>query len=379
MGIYICGFTISTLIIAYAEKKNRKLFIVLSTFALMIPCLIAGLRDTSVGTDVLVYVEPLTNAALNSKSFTEYLSTYWFHIWTNYYTIDYEIGFSILVYIVTKIFRNIHAVLFFIQLLTIVPIYTAISKYREKYPVWIGMSIYYLMFFNSTLNMMRQWIAMGFLLLSFQKFNNKNKKWIVYLIIACLFHYSAIIGLVFYFAYKFIYRQKKYKLVLGKKNISNDLISILILVFIMFLIVFASELLLKFIGIIGLDKFVGYINGNVHLVIGQIIIRIPLILLYIINWRVINKNDRLAPYYITMLFWDLIVSQLISVNMYSFRISMYFGMFNIISMPAIIATHKSKKIKILMTLLLLLFLAYYWYFSYVYKGLHQTIPYIFHI
>ena len=377
MEVYLFGFLISILIIAYAQKKSKLTFTLLSIIAILIPCFIAGFRAKTIGTDVLVYVDPLKNAAINSKNITEYFNSYWFHLWKHYYVSNYEIGFSMLVYIVAKLFGNIQSVLFFIQLLTIVPLYLALVPKRKEHPIWLAMAVYYLMFYNSSLNMMRQWIAMSFLLLAFKSFTNENKKrGFVYFIIAYLFHSSALIGVIIYFAYKFIYRQNKIVFMISKKIIPKNIISVTFLSLIAFIAVFGVGILSRFIAILGLGKFNNYINGNVYFLPNQIIMRLPLITIFILNWKNMNNKDKLTPFYFTMLFWDLIASQLISVNAYAFRISMFFSTYNIFSMPTLFISQKKKSSKILITILIFLYLTYYWYYTYVIQGMHATIPYV---
>ena len=54
--IYLLLFAISTLLIYIAEKKKyNKYKTLLISFAILIPSVIAGIRNSSVGTDVNVY------------------------------------------------------------------------------------------------------------------------------------------------------------------------------------------------------------------------------------------------------------------------------------------------------------------------------------
>ena len=103
MAVYLIGFALSLGLIAFGEKKRLPVFLAFSAAALLIPCLIAGLRAPQVGTDVMVYVRPLTRAAISSNSIGEFFSSYWFADWRNLYVQNYEIGFSLLVYVVANL------------------------------------------------------------------------------------------------------------------------------------------------------------------------------------------------------------------------------------------------------------------------------------
>lgn len=50
-------------------------------------------------------------------------------------------------------------VLFFIHALILAPIYLGLKRMKKSYPVYLGMLVFYLLFYNTSLNMMRQWIA----------------------------------------------------------------------------------------------------------------------------------------------------------------------------------------------------------------------------
>ena len=76
MAVYLIGFAISLILIAATEKKKTSIFVAASVVALLIPCLIAGLRDQTIGTDVMVYVKQLTQAALMADDLGDYFNSY---------------------------------------------------------------------------------------------------------------------------------------------------------------------------------------------------------------------------------------------------------------------------------------------------------------
>ena len=149
MSVYLIGFFVSTLIIKATNviKKNQRFVLIL--VALLIPCLIAGLRDKCIGTDVQTYLSQMTDAAISAENFSDYMTTRWFMIWRNLYVSDYEIGFSTTVYIVAKLFRNIYAVQFVIQGLVIVPICYSLYKNNQTQNslCWVGFYFFGFYFF----------------------------------------------------------------------------------------------------------------------------------------------------------------------------------------------------------------------------------------
>ena len=132
MSIYIIGFIISTLLLSFSNKIVKRQRWFFTCIALLIPCCIAGFRAESVGTDVYTYLAPMTNAAISSDNIVDYMSTSWYRVYRNLYVSNYEIGFSLLVYFIAKVFKNIYAVQFAIQAITIIPLYIEISFIKNN-------------------------------------------------------------------------------------------------------------------------------------------------------------------------------------------------------------------------------------------------------
>ena len=194
--IYIAVFLVSCIFFWLSEKCksgfSKNFFAVI---AILVPCILAGMRADTIGTDVKVYVEPLYNAAKQSTSFFSYMNQRWFYIWRYKYVYDFEIGFILLVYLIEKIGGSIGLVLFFIHILVLSPIYLGLKRINKRYPIWLGMLVFYMLFYNTSLNMMRQWIAMSILFYGLcYLLEHKKKKYFIVVIAACLFHTSALVG-----------------------------------------------------------------------------------------------------------------------------------------------------------------------------------------
>ncbi|MSE09675.1 EpsG family protein, partial [Lactobacillus salivarius] len=96
MIIYIVCFIFS-LIFSYGyEKSNIKLLMAISLF---FPVAIAAFRADIIGTDVQVYARQLYNIAINSKNFDEFLNMKWYAIWRFKEVSEFELGYTILVYL----------------------------------------------------------------------------------------------------------------------------------------------------------------------------------------------------------------------------------------------------------------------------------------
>jgi len=189
--IYILFLTPTIACTALAEKsiqkKNKTSFVFYSFWAILIPCILAAFRAETVGTDVLVYAKPVYEWARSSNSFAELLAL----------NTRFENGYLFMAYVSSKLFHSFNAMLFFTQLLIILPIYVSAFKIRNLIPATSAMLCYYSFFYVMSFNIMREGIAVSFLLLAFIYL--LDNKWInaaVIIFIATLFHSSSLVGAV---------------------------------------------------------------------------------------------------------------------------------------------------------------------------------------
>lgn len=194
--IYVLSFfTLSALLFAVDSRPSRdiiKRFVI--SLAVLVPCCVAGFRTLNVGTDTSVYAYPMYKCAIASDSFFSYYESVFMSGWNQRPISSIEIGFSLLVFVVAKCAGSFQVLLFLVQFLTIVPIFSALYSMRQKYPLWIGAAVYYFLFFGSSLNVMRQWIAIAFMLLAMVFFfSNRKYLSVIALIAGISFHYSLVL------------------------------------------------------------------------------------------------------------------------------------------------------------------------------------------
>lgn len=369
---YISVFSISCLCFYFSKYVNKTLRRIIYSFALLLPCLLSAYRANSIGTDVGTYLLPMTEAAISSDDFSQYLNYSWFVVFRYEHVYDFEIGFTLIVYILSKIFKNIFAVKFVIQLLSILPVFVACKKVDKENLLWFYMLIYYLSIYNVSLNLMRQAISMSFLLLGFV-YLIKDYKFYTFIsfCVAFLFHTSAIIGLFIYCIYMIL----KYNKYCFYKDQASKYIfaTIVICLFSIFAFLFINNIVI-FSDVIGFAKYSGYVSGNVVFLFSQLLIRIPIIIfflyVYICNYKI--RNNILTYTFIVLLLFDCICAQFSSVNTFGGRIALYFSQFEILSFPYFCINYK-KKVSIIC---FIAYLILYWYYFFVYSGSNATMPYI---
>lgn len=377
MAVYLLSFAVSLMLIAFSEKRRKEYFIFFSVIALLIPCLLAGFRAETVGTDVLVYVKPMVEAAKNADGFKDYWNSSWFSVWRDKFVYEHEIGFAALVFAVTKLTGSLPMVLFAIQAVTVVPIFAALAKNRKNAPVWPGMLVYYLLYYNSTLNMMRQWMAMGLLLLAFRMLSDKRYGWCaVWTLLAITFHYSAIIVFPVYFVWWALKLFSKRTFKQGDIQLSSKMVVVILIFCVGFVVITNLDLVLRLMVAAGFGRFSNYLTGNgISLLLSQIILRLPVLGVSLFTWKKLKNATTDAYFFLTMILLDLLASQISSITAYAFRIAFYFAIYAILAVPYLFKYQKTHFEKTVVALLLGGFFCVYWYYTYVHLGSHQTVPY----
>lgn len=217
----------------YRMSKDKFKYIVFSVLGLFIISFFAGIRANEVGADTSGYPIRFMKIATQSTSFTEFVE--------NCSELKNEPLGALLVYFCSCFTADSGLLLFFYQLLTVVPIFLAAKKFRKYISITDAMAVYLFMFFNNSLNMMRQSVACAFILLGFSDWLIKNKiskKSILLFISAILFHRASIYGIALILAFYYIYKIKAIDL--------KKIIYIVIILLPLFLEILAN-ILVKFI------------------------------------------------------------------------------------------------------------------------------------
>jgi hypothetical protein len=376
--IYICSFAITTGLIWLVEhSKENKYNRIVVIIALLIPCLLAAFRASSIGTDYEVYLKPIFLNALKSNSFIEYLNSRWYSIWRYIYVKDWEIGFTTIIYIVSKLTHSLQFCAFVVEAFIIFPTYGAIENCSHDKNKAFSVFIYLFTFFNISLNNMRQFIAIGFLLLAFSYMLSSNyniKRAIIYCVISILFHSTAIIGVVFYGAYVFIVKNvKKRKLEYNKNNYKK----IVRMIFVGICVIFAVYSVLKIPMIKSLFYNYGwYLSGNFSFMPNQIILRLPILLLYLICWKKQSTDEKYL--YGILLIIEIVFSQLAGMSSQTIRITYYCSSFYVISIPYFLKWKNTTTLHSVFSLAIHVYFVIYWLYMYVISNVGATYPYIFY-
>lgn len=371
MLIYLITFSLSLILIylgldgkfVFKDKKYKFTKIqknLLIVIGLILPCLLASLRNITVGSDTKNYINIIFNMAKQSENFIDFI------------TIEYinDIGFSTLSYVSSKLFGDFQIFLFILELFVVVPIFASLKKNcKNKDDVIIGMLLFYLLFYNNSFSIIRQTISLSFVTMGITYLlKNEKYKSFLFLAIAIMFHKTAAIVLLLYGFY-FLCKKIKNK---KKERIIKYCIYILSIIFVLsfkYIILFLHDTGLYKHGIeylIGYQKFdFSFVDTFTYFAV--------VIIIYIKKRVLIPKKVNYDFYYFVAI-ESLIILQIGMFFETLERISLYLFFPLIINCVSKIKTRKKRDIK---TFLFVGYVFAYWILIFVILKINDTIPYEF--
>lgn len=379
--IYLLIFSVSLFFIFIGLKQSNKKIGNLCIFiGLIIPCIFAGIRNINVGTDTKGYVFNVYNLATESQSFSTFLSSAARLCYVKdfmYLLVSYVIGHNNL---------SFQLLLFFYQCLIIFPVYFSLKiNKRKNEDIIFGMAIFFLAFYNLSLNMVRQSIAISFILLSFSLFTKESSKKskglsLLFFLLAIGFHDTALVALPIYIYY-FICNHRK----ITEKQ--KTIFSITIVIIFLLAVIFHRQILL-FIGNSGIyPKAINYLklHSKFDIDISGSIINLSLIIWIISGKKYLKEQNSNYKFALFLSLINFILFSLSAFITYSQRIA-YYSYFIIISNYISILSYEknsdntiySKKDlsnKLKPALIFLLFLTY-WFIVIVINNSNETLPYV---
>lgn len=363
------------------EKKDKAGFYLASVVVVLMLSIFAALRSPVVGTDTTGYALPLYNMATNSSAFSEFYELDWYRSW-GWSSVDtIEIGYLVFVWISAKL-DSLQLLLFLTSFFTVGPFYLALAKRRKELSLPVAFFVFMLLYFNVTLNAMRQWIAMAFIFLALVGFYDQGKslrsqpKVIAFVLIACLFHTTAVLAfiplvLVWY---------------LRGGNVG---VRIVIVTAVLLTLILGVNLVREFLLGHGLVRYANYLgNGTLEFSAPQLILGLPFLLVAFQLYSSNRIDKRTAGFYVCVALIGIAFGQLSTLSLYSGRIGQYFDMY-FISAAGFLAGSAQKSgvqsrlldlkidFRVILCVVVVLYCIAYWFYIYAFMDVGETIPYLF--
>ncbi len=366
--MYLLTF-ISSAFLLYVSgkyKRNKYFSAFMVILALLIPSILAGLRDYNIGYDVLLYGNYWFEKACSYGSMIGYLNK------AREYSVG--IGYAAVNFLSSRISHDPHVFYFNYELLHMVLLYFGLKPFKDKISIPFAFLVYYFMWYNLSLNILRQSMALIIVFFSYQFVVNKKPVWFALCIfIAMTFHNTAIIGVILYI-------------------ISFSLQSRVAKLF-KLIVVFASGVVILFykqvfeilasMSIFSTSRYGHYMEDSLA---GGRYIRIVfwLFIAALVIWRG-RQCNRIWDHSKVINFW-IIISLVMSLVMFVasstvIRAAYYFDIIAVISIPFITENLGVRekvlgnKIQYVITIVPIIL---YWFLTFIVRNGAQTFPYVFY-
>lgn len=327
---YVSAFTISSVLVGYGYSKKQLPVIALG---LSLPILIGGFRY-GVGSDYFAYVDIFN--AQSQLPISDFIQS-------NGYT---ELGFFLINNVSYILFGDIRFSLVVCAALTIIFFYIGLAKYKLKHTGLIFF-LYLLTIFPMTLNTIRQGVAMSIVFYAMTFIPQRRPfVFIVWTLIASLFHTSALLMLPIYPVGIYMNDKKVFNdigSVIKQKYFLRLAIVIVILTVItnnVFNIVLSQDIFSKY------ELYTTYSEESSNSIYFIKIIILGLIL--VLSYRIIfNSKDKINALLFAFACVEIVFLSLGFVSPFIKRQALYFAPYSLMLLPMIITTFSDRGGKML--------------------------------
>lgn len=191
---YFLLFAVTTILFYLAQICGKRWsggYYLLSFLAIFLLAFVAGCRDNSIGTDIHVYGLKTFNVARGTDDF-----------WSGYERVKgySELGYYSINY-VSQSFSSKYGVVLFLQSFIMYSwVFGGVKSVAGEDNVAVGMLVYNLYFYSLSLNLMRQCLAIAFVLWSFRFFKERRPYSLLLCAVICFFlHKSSVVAYVIMF------------------------------------------------------------------------------------------------------------------------------------------------------------------------------------
>ena len=336
---------------------------------MLIPALLAGLRDYGVGHDTIIYVDDTYREVLDYKDAG---------IWA---FLNAAIGgeftqepfYCFLNYIGLQLGPEVNYVYFIVSLVTIALVFNAIFLYRDKASMPFMMFVFLFLYYNISLNIIRQTVAIALALNVYLYFERRQwKTSIVFLVLMLLSHTTSVVFLLFLLLYAAVMRGAAKKVIIA-----------LALVIPLSIVMLDNLILLA----ISLDivpaRFAVYMmEEEEETAVMKTAVAFGWLVLGAMLWcgRSMLKNEeksREAVFIFNVKLFSNFLTLASAASQWAFRMAYYFGIFDVLFIPRVIriVSEEDEKKGRFLTIFFTVLIIFYWYWSIIHNNENETYPY----
>lgn len=356
---YIIFFLLSCTFLFQAQKQNKK-WNIWAIIGLLIPTLLASLRNENVGTDTGMYLYIYNS--IKDWTITDFTTTKAANVELFYYFTS----------IISKQLTGFSSLLFIFQALNVYFLYSTSYRLKKHLSISLVFFLYYIFLYSYSLNIMRQITAVMYIVwLSKYLIEGKCKIYIIGSILGIFIHSTAILGGFFVWICYKVYSAS------SNKRLKYFIFACAGIILLYFIFSKISSLL-TLIDVGEYARYGNYLtNESSYIGKSDLLIRFIFLILiiYISSKKLLSKKQKYS--FIVLLFLEII---LIICGKYSpviFRLSLYATAFDILIIPYMLNLKKiTYYSRVFFKTGLILTCCFYWWYTIVLKGTNDTIPYI---
>lgn len=367
--VYLISMIICCFFYAISKRSTIRLgkvkfkFNIAELLTVIIFTSLTAVRSYSVGTDTINYYYSAENTLYKYDSVFSIISSYYI-----------EPGYGILEYFVMKIFGDVHYLFMIESIVLFIGLFGLLHYFDEKTPVAMSLFMFLTLYYNTSLNISRQFISIGIGLYAFKYlFEDNSIRYFLFCIMASMFHTTGLILFALYYLKRFfqdIYNEVDYY---------KKMLVMLFLVLSLIVILKPITNLLLNMGLLSL-KYYNYIaNTELHSsLIFNIASCTPMLLIIMLYHKKLINHDERNKVLIAFYLLGAAISILSSFYVVVGRLAFYLISVQIILYPQFlfsISKNKSQLFKLIIYLLFVVFLVFYWIYCIYYRNFGGTYPY----
>ena len=365
--VYLICF-IASVIFAYCAQYSKKKisFIFFSILSIAVTVLLAGLRDISVGTDTSHYFYNLWTEATRSRSLWSFMKVYF-----KYYS-SKEFLYAFLLGTTAKLTGNFNVFLTLVHLIIVGGVYIGLIRLKRYASPPFCLLLFYLFYYNHSLNIIRQYMAMAILFAFTDDLLNRNfKRYLLAVFLAMMMHNSAFLGIIPLILFQILYPKHRMRAI----PLQHRIIMYLLMIAAFFMLRPIAGVLIK-IGIAS-QKYIFYLesNGKNSYIVARMLSLIEIIVIFIFvqSFRRYQSED---DFFLACTIAFALLYQIASNIQFGRRIPLYFCLNNICSLGILTKCPKMRGNSLVIQGTIIVVAFAYWVLMFLHYNTSDTIPYI---
>ena len=368
--IYLVCFFFSVLFAYFARRTNKKsLFVFFSVISIMITVTLAGCRGLSVGIDTSSYysLTRFWRGAVRSASFGSYMDLF-FRTGRG----TQEVFFGVLTGVIARLTKNYNVFLGVCHLIIVGCVYIGAFRMKEHSDPEFTLLLFYLLYYNHSLNVFRQYVAMAIIFAVAADIEKKKYlRYLIFVTIAFLFHNTAIIGLAPLFLHMTLFPSNPLKRV----PVQRKVFTLIVIVGGTVSFVPLVEALIR-AGVVS-SKYLYYLNSEDSSAYTLVLLFLLVeIIGLVFTVGVMRNNDDKTEFFLYCSIAFIALYVLATTVKYGKRIAGYFSFLNIVTLGLMNKYQKNSFNRMFVKTAVVVAVFAYWLYVYPYRNASHTLPYV---